>query len=31
MDEIGLSDSAREIETPSDAERETLRGLGYVE
>ena len=29
--ELGLANSAREGETPSDAELEALRGLGYVE
>jgi len=31
IDAIGLSGSAPAAETPSDAEQETLRGLGYVE
>ena len=31
MDEIGLASSAEGIETPSAAELEALRGLGYVE
>jgi hypothetical protein len=30
-DEIGLADSAREIEQPSAAELEALRSLGYLE
>jgi hypothetical protein len=31
VDEIGLADSSGETETPSAAELEALRGLGYVE
>jgi hypothetical protein len=31
MGEIDLSDSAREVEAPSAAEFEALRGLGYVQ
>ncbi len=31
MDEIGRADAAGDIETPSAAELEALRGLGYVE
>ncbi len=31
MDEIGLADAAGDIEAPSAAEFEALRGLGYVE
>jgi arylsulfatase A-like enzyme len=31
VEELGLADSAEEFETPSDAELEALRGLGYVE
>ena len=31
VDELGLADSAREIEVPSAAELEALRSLGYAE
>jgi arylsulfatase A-like enzyme len=31
VEELGLANSAGEVETPSDAELEALRGLGYVE
>jgi len=31
VDEIGLADSAGATETPSAAELEALRGLGYLE
>jgi len=31
IEDLGLSEPKAGVETPSDAERETLRGLGYVE
>jgi hypothetical protein len=31
VDEIGLADSSRGTESPSAAELEALRGLGYLE